>query len=221
MLYLVPTPIGNLEDMTFRAVRVLSEVSQILAEDTRNSAKLLKHFDISTPLRPFHAFNEHKSLAGIINLLSDGADIALITDAGTPGISDPGFLLVRACVHAGIQVSCLPGATAFVPALAASGLPTDKFFFEGFLPHKKGKQTRLIYLSTLPCTFVMYESPHRLVKTLEGLITHCGPERRACVAREISKMFEDLRTDSLVSLHEQYSKEAKIKGEIVILVEGI
>jgi len=221
MLYLVPTPIGNLEDMTYRAVRVLSEVSQVLAEDTRNSAKLLKHFEISTPLRPFHAFDEHKAVAGIVNLLKGGSEIALITDAGTPGISDPGFLLVRACVQEGVKVTCLPGATAFVPALAASGLPTDKFYFEGFLPHKKGKQTRLIYLSALPCTFVMYESPHRLVKTLEALITHCGPERKACVAREISKMFEDIRTDTLASLHEQYSKEAKIKGEIVILVEGV
>jgi len=221
MLYLVPTPIGNLEDITLRSITVLKEVDQILAEDTRTSAKLLKHYGIETPLRPFHAFNEHKALNGIVQQLANGVKMALITDAGTPGISDPGFLLVRACQEAGIPVSCLPGATAFVPALASSGLPSDKFYFEGFLPHKKGKQTRLNFLSTLPCTFILYESPHRLVKTLESLIASCGSERKACVAREISKMFESIMTASLEELHKHYAAEAKVKGEIVILVSGI
>lgn len=220
MLYLVPTPIGNLEDMTIRAIQVLKSVNQILAEDTRTSSKLMKHYQIETPLRPFHAFNEHKAVNSIIQLLQQGAQIAMVTDAGTPGISDPGFLLVRACHEAGIPVTCLPGATAFVPALAASGLPSDKFFFEGFLPHKKGKQTRLNFLSTLPYTFILYESPHRLVKTLEALIQSCGPERKGCVAREISKLFEDIKTANLSDLHSHYAAEAKVKGEIVILVSG-
>ena len=220
MLYLVPTPIGNMDDMTFRAVKVLQSVQYILAEDTRTSAKLMQHFQINTPLRAFHAFNEHKVLKPIIHDLELGVDIALISDAGTPGISDPGFLLARACSEAGIKVSCLPGATALIPALAASGLPSDSFIFDGFLPHKKGKQSRIQYLAALPHTFVVYESPHRLVKTLQMLMTSCGPERKACVARELSKIHEDVRTDTLQNLLDQYSKLDKVRGEIVVIVEG-
>lgn len=219
MLYIVPTPIGNLEDMTLRGLRILKEVDLVLAEDTRNSAKLLKHYDIDTPLKAYHAFNEHKVTDQIVDILNAGSTIAIITDAGTPGISDPGFLLVRACVEAKVPLTCLPGATSFVPALVASGLPSDKFFFEGFLPHKKGRKTRLEFLADLPYTFVLFESPHRLVKTLDQLITHCGEDRRACVAREISKVFESIRTAPLPMLKSQYDS-GKVKGEIVIVVEG-
>ena len=191
-LYLVPTPIGNLEDMTLRALRILKEVTLVLAEDTRTSKRLLQHYEIETPLRAFHAHNEHKVTDRLVAELQAGAEWALVTDAGSPGISDPGFLLVRACVEAGVRVEALPGATALIPALTASGLPVDKFHFEGFLPHKKGRQTRLQYLAELPVTFVMYESPYRLVKCLDQLIEQCGPERMACVARELTKMFEVL-----------------------------
>lgn len=219
MLHLVPTPIGNLEDMTFRAVRVLKEVQLILAEDTRTSKKLLQHYEIETPLRSYHAHNEHKILDELVVQLSNGQNFALITDAGSPGISDPGFLLVRACVQAGIKIEPLPGATAFVPALTASGIPCDTFHFEGFLPHKKGRQTRLIYLSELPHTFALYESPHRLVKALQQLSEFCGAERTACVCREISKMHEEIKTASLAELISHF-KDKKIKGEIVIVVSG-
>ncbi|MGB0864692.1 MAG: 16S rRNA (cytidine(1402)-2'-O)-methyltransferase, partial [Saprospiraceae bacterium] len=174
MLYIVPTPIGNLEDITFRAVRILKEVDIIFAEDTRTSKKLLNHFEINTPLRSYHLHNEHKITDGLVQQLAAGQTAALISDAGTPAISDPGFLLVRACIQAEVKVECLPGATAFVPALVASGLPNDKFFFEGFLPHKKGRQTRLKYLAGLTYTFIIYESPYRLVKCLEQLSEHCG-----------------------------------------------
>ncbi|HHM21135.1 MAG TPA: 16S rRNA (cytidine(1402)-2'-O)-methyltransferase, partial [Bacteroidetes bacterium] len=193
MLYLVPTPIGNLEDMTFRAVRILGEVDKIYAEDTRVSRRLLDHYHIRTPLSSFHAFNEHKTVKKIVAALANGATYALIADAGTPGISDPGFLLVRQCMQCNIKVECLPGATAFVPALAASGLPSDRFFFEGFLPHKKGRQTRLKYLARLSHTFILYESPHRLLKCLEQLKQHCGADRPVCVAREISKLHEEIK----------------------------
>ena len=220
MLYLVPTPIGNLEDITLRALRILKEVDLILAEDTRTSKKLLLHYGIETPLRSYHAHNEHAVVASIIEQLENGQTLALITDAGTPGISDPGFLLTRACVHANIKVECLPGATAFVPALVASGLPSDKFFFEGFLPHKKGRQTRLIYLSELPYTFVLYESPHRLIKCLNQLIEFCGADRLACVCRELSKMHEECITKSLPELVKYFDTEKKVRGEIVIIVEG-
>lgn len=220
MLYLVPTPIGNREDMTERAKRILTEVDLILAEDTRTSRPLLKHYGIDTPLRAFHAHNEHAIVADLVASIQSGARHALITDAGTPSISDPGFLLVRACREAGIEVSCLPGPTAFVPALAASGIPSGKFHFEGFLPHKKGRQTRLSYLAALPHTFVLYESPYRLVKCLAQLIEHCGPNRKACVAREISKLHEEIRTATLLELHEDYSKRPKVKGEIVLVVAG-
>jgi 16S rRNA (cytidine1402-2'-O)-methyltransferase len=219
MLYLVPTPIGNLEDMTFRAVKVLQEVELVLAEDTRTSRKLFQHYGIETPMRAFHTHNEHGVLPGIMDKLRQGAQIALVSDAGTPGISDPGFLLVRECKREKIAVQCLPGPTAFLPALVASGIPCDSFHYEGFLPHKKGRQTRLKYLSALPHTFVLYESPHRLLKCLQQLIEHCGPERTACVARELSKIHEEVKTDSLKDLHSYFSEKG-VKGEIVVVVAG-
>ncbi len=217
MLYLVPTPIGNLEDITLRALRVLKEVDKIWAEDTRVTKRLLDHFQIKTPVGAFHAFNEHQVTAGIVAQMKGGAMFALVTDAGTPGISDPGFLLVRQCVAEGVRVECLPGPTAFVPALAASGLPSDKFWFEGFLPHKKGRQTRLQYLAGLPCTFILYESPNRLLKCLEQLAAVCGQERPACVARELTKIHEEIRTGTLADLIEHF-KMKNVKGEIVVIV---
>ena len=220
MLYIVPTPIGNLEDITLRALRILKEVQLILAEDTRMTKKLLTHYEIDTPLRSFHAHNEHQVTENIITQLGQGAQMALVSDAGTPGISDPGFLLARACHEAGIPVSALPGATAFVPALVASGLPSDKFHFEGFLPHKKGRKTRLEYLSDLPNTFILYESPHRLVKCLSQLAEHCGADREACVAREITKVYEEIKTASLASLQTHFEQQPKVKGEIVVVVAG-
>lgn len=219
MLYVVPTPIGNLEDITLRALRVLREAPLILAEDTRTTRRLLDHHGISTPLRAFHAHNEHAVVEKIVAELAAGATMALVSDAGTPGISDPGFLLVRACVRAGVRVECLPGPTAFVPALVASGLPSDTFHFDGFLPHKKGRQTRLKYLAELPHTFILYESPFRLVKCLEELIAVCGPERQACVARELSKMYEEVKTAPLEALLAHFSAK-EVKGEIVVVVSG-
>lgn len=221
MLYLVPTPIGNLEDITLRALRILKEVDVVLAEDTRTSKKLFQHYQIETPLRSHHAHNENQAAAKIVDEILQGAKVALVSDAGTPGISDPGFSLIRACVEAGIKVECLPGATAIIPALVASGLPCNRFYFEGFLPHKKGRQTRLLYLADLPCTFALYESPHRLGKCLEQLAEHCGPERKAVVCREISKMFEEYRQGTLESLAKAVANnELKNKGEIVIVVAG-
>jgi 16S rRNA (cytidine1402-2'-O)-methyltransferase len=221
MLYVVPTPIGNLEDITLRALRILRESDYILAEDTRTSKRLLEHYQIEKPLRSYHIHNEHAILRGVVEQLKSGAQVALVSDAGTPAISDPGFLLVRACVQAGVQVICLPGATAFVPALVSSGLPCDSFHYEGFLPHKKGRQTRLKYLATLEQTFVLYESPHRLLRCLEELIIHCGGERQAAVAREISKLYEDVRTNSLINLAEFYkTNENLVRGEIAIVVAG-
>lgn len=220
MLYLVPTPIGNREDITQRAIRMLSEAQVVLAEDTRTSRPLLQHYGIDTPLRAYHAHNEHKVVDQLVEELKAGAVYALITDAGTPGISDPGFLLVRACREAGVEVSCLPGPAAFVPALAASGIPCDRFHFEGFLPHKKGRQTRLKYLAELTHTFALYESPHRIIKLLGQLIEHCGEERTACVAREISKLHEEITTDSLPALKAHYEAKGKVKGEIVVVVAG-
>lgn len=219
MLYIVPTPIGNLEDITLRSLRVLKEVSVVLAEDTRTSRKLLDHYGIGTSMRAFHAFNEHAVVERIVDELASGVDMALVSDAGTPGISDPGFLLVRACVRRGVRVECLPGPTAFVPALVASGLPCDTFHFEGFLPHKKGRRTRLKYLAELPHTFVLYESPFRLLKCLDELIEVCGAERSACVARELSKLHEEVKTDSLAALKAHFS-EKEVKGEIVVVVAG-
>lgn len=220
MLYLVPTPIGNRADMSARAIETLQSVELVLAEDTRTSRPLLLHYGVDTPLRAYHAHNEHKVVEQLVGELSDGANYALITDAGTPGISDPGFLLVRACRAAGVEVSCLPGPAAFVPALAASGIPCDRFHFEGFLPHKKGRQTRLKYLAELPHTFALYESPHRIVKLLGQLAEFCGAERTACVAREISKLHEEITTATLTKLQAHYSAKGKVKGEIVVVVAG-
>jgi len=217
-LYIVPTPIGNLEDITFRAVRILKEADLILAEDTRTSGNLLKHYEIETPKAPYHQFNEHKVLESIIKRLQGGKTMALITDAGTPGISDPGFLLVRACIQNNIEVECLPGATAFVPALVNSGLPSDKFFFEGFLPHKKGRQTRLKELAQMPYTLVFYESPHRLVKSLGQFIEFFGPESKVSISRELSKIHEENVRGSLQEVFD-YFKDKTVKGEIVIVME--
>lgn len=219
MLYIVPTPIGNLEDITLRALRVLKEVSVVLAEDTRTSRRLLDHYGIATPLRSFHAHNEHAVVERVVDELASGATMALVSDAGTPGISDPGFLLARACQRQGVRVECLPGATAFVPALVASGLPCDTFHFEGFLPHKKGRQTRLRYLCELPHTFVLYESPFRLLKCLEELEAVCGAERMGCVARELSKKFEEVKTAPLPELRAHFSAK-DVKGEIVVVMAG-
>lgn len=218
-LYLVPTPIGNLEDMTFRAIRVLKEVDLILAEDTRTSKPLLKHFEIDTFCQAHHMFNEHEQLARVIERLKMGENIALITDAGTPAISDPGFLLVREAIKNDIEVECLPGATAFVPALVNSGLPCDRFCFEGFMPHKKGRQTKLESLVEEERTMIFYESPHRLIKTLTQFAEYLGEERRACVSREISKMFEENKRGTLAELIEYFGSKS-IKGEIVIILEG-
>ena len=219
MLYIVPTPIGNLEDITLRALRILKEVTVVLAEDTRTSRRLLDHYGITTHLRAFHAHNEHTVVDRVVDELASGVDMALISDAGTPGISDPGFLLARACVAKGVRIECLPGATAFVPALVASGLPCDTFHFDGFLPHKKGRQTRLRFLAELPYTFVLYESPFRLVKCLDELIAVCGPERRACVARDLSKLHEEITTTTLEALKLHYTQK-DVKGEIVLVVAG-
>ncbi len=217
-LYLVPTPIGNLEDITLRALRVLKEVDLILAEDTRTSGKLLTRYEISTPRQSYHIFNEHKVLSSIIERLQGGTRMALITDAGTPGISDPGFLLVRECLQQNLTVECLPGATAFVPALVKSGFASDRFVFEGFLPHKKGRQTRLRELSEEIRTLVFYESPHRLVRTLGQLQEYFG-DREASVSRELTKMHEETRNGLLSELEKHYS-EAGVKGEIVLVVHG-
>jgi 16S rRNA (cytidine1402-2'-O)-methyltransferase len=219
-LYIVPTPIGNLEDMTFRAIRVLKEVDVILAEDTRTSSNLMRHFDISTKLQSHHKFNEHKTAEHIANRILAGETIALVSDAGTPGISDPGFLLARTCLSMGIDVETLPGATAFVPALVNSGLPCDKFCFEGFLPQKKGRQKRLKELATEPRTMVFYESPYRLVKALEQLAEFLGAERKASVSRELSKLHEENAHGTLAELIEHFNSKP-VKGEIVIVVEGL
>ena len=218
-LFLVPTPIGNLEDITFRSVRILNEVDLILAEDTRTSGKLLKYFDIKTPMKSFHMHNEHKVLDKMIDKLKLGIKIALISDAGTPGISDPGFLLVRACVEHGIVTECLPGATALIPALVQSGFPTDRFIFEGFLPPKKGRQTRLKLWSEETRTIVFYESPHKIVKTLSQLQEFVGGDRRLSVSRELSKKFEETVRGTVNELILHFTNKAP-KGEFVIVLEG-
>jgi len=218
-LYLVPTPVGNLEDMTLRAIRVLKEVELILAEDTRTSSVLLKKFDIHTKTESHHKFNEHKTVQGVCNRILAGADIALISDAGTPSVSDPGFLLVRTCIENGVEVETLPGATAFVPALVNSGFPTDRFCFEGFLPVKKGRQSRLKEMATEKRTQIYYESPYRLVKTLEQFKEFFGAGRMACVCREISKIHEECKRGSLEELCDYY-KVHEPKGEIVLVVSG-
>lgn len=219
ILYIVPTPVGNLEDMTLRAVRVLKEADLILAEDTRTSSVLLKHYDIHKPLRSHHKFNEHKASQEVVNELLAGKNIALISDAGTPGISDPGFFLARLCSAEGIEVQTLPGATACIPALVSSGLPCDRFCFEGFLPVKKGRQTLLQTLAEEPRTMVFYESPYRLVKTLEQFVQYFGEDRPCSVAREISKKFEEHRRGSIGQVLEHF-KKTEPKGEIVIIVAG-
>jgi len=218
-LYIVPTPVGNLEDITYRAIRLLKEVDFILAEDTRVTKRLLNNYEISTPLRAFHMNNEHKLVDTLVMELEGGAKVAMVSDAGTPGISDPGFLLVREAIKKGVVVETLPGATAFVPALVNSGLPCDKFVFEGFLPHKKGRQTRLTLLAEEVRTIVFYESPHRLHKSLKQMIEYFGEERRCSVARELTKIYEEHQRGTLKDVLAYY--EAKpAKGEIVIIVEG-
>ncbi len=218
-LYLIPTPIGNLEDITLRALRILKEVDIILAEDTRTSSKLLRHYEIDKKVLAHHQFNEHKTVENLVRQISEGTSMAMISDAGTPGISDPGFLLTRACIQAGITVECLPGPTAFVPALVNSGLPSDRFFFEGFLPHKKGRQTRLKELARQPYTFILYESPFRLAKSLEQLAEYLGVDRQACVSRELTKIYEENRRGTLAELSEWYRVHPP-KGEIVLVVAG-
>jgi 16S rRNA (cytidine1402-2'-O)-methyltransferase len=218
-LYLVPTPIGNLEDMTFRAIRILKEVDFILAEDTRTSGKLLKYYEIATQMHSHHMHNEHRSIQGVVNRIQNGETCALISDAGTPAISDPGFLLTRACVENNIEVDCLPGATAFVPALVNSGLPNDKFIFEGFLPVKKGRQTRFLLLAEETRTMIFYESPHKLIKTLGHFIAYFGADRQVSVSRELTKMFEETIRGTATEVLTHYTNKPP-KGEIVVIVEG-
>ena len=218
-LYLVPTPIGNLGDITLRSLEILKSVDAILAEDTRTSGILLKHYQISKPLQSFHIFNEHKTVSKLIERLQGGEVLALISDAGTPGISDPGFLLVREALKAGIKVDCLPGATALIPALVKSGFPTDRFVFEGFLPHKKGRQTLLKKLAEEDRTIIFYESPHRLIKALEQLTEFFGPERLVSVSRELSKKFEETKSGTVQDVLAHFAAK-EIKGEIVVVVNG-
>ena len=219
ILYVVPTPVGNLEDITMRAVRILREADFVLAEDTRTSAKLLKHLEIQVPMYSHHKFNEHKTVEGVVNRLKAGETIALISDAGTPAISDPGFLVVRECVRNGIEVQCLPGATAFVPALVSSGLPNDRFCFEGFLPQKKGRMTRLVSLQEETRTMIFYESPYRLVKTLTQFVEYFGPERQVAVCREISKLHEESVRGTLTEVIAHFTANEP-RGEIVIVLSG-
>lgn len=218
-LYLVPTPIGNLEDMTLRAIRILKEVDLVLAEDTRTSGVLLKHYGISKPLQSHHIHNEHATVQSLVKQMLDGLNIALVSDAGTPSISDPGFLLVRTSIESGIDVECLPGPTAFVPALVVSGLPSDRFHFEGFLPPKKGRKTRLEELVKLQCTLIFFESPHRIAKTLNDFVQYFGGDRKASLSREISKIHEQTLRGTLAELAEMASKRV-LKGEMVIVVGG-
>ena len=218
-LYLVPTPVGNLGDMTYRGVEVLRSVDLILAEDTRTSRVLLQHYAIETPLQSYHIFNEHQTVASLVERLKSGINIAVITDAGTPGISDPGFLLVREAVKEGIEVECLPGATAFVPALIDSGLPCDRFVFLGFLPHKKGRQTTISSLADEQRTMIIYESPYRLVKLLEELISVVGEERQVSVSREISKLHAETARGSLAEVLAHF-RQKEVKGEIVVILSG-
>ena len=220
MLYIVPSPIGNLQDITLRALDVLKGADLVLAEDTRNSSRLLNHYQIIKPLSPYHQHNEHKVLHHLVDQLLQGKKMALLTDAGTPGVSDPAFLLVRECIKVGVKVESLPGATAFVPALVNSGLPMNRFCFEGFLPPKKGRQTVLRQLAAEERTIVLYESPMRLVKTLEELAVYFGAERQCCVSRELSKIYEENRRGTLREVSDHY-KEKGVKGEIVIVIEGV
>lgn len=219
-LIVVPTPVGNLDDITLRAIKVLSDADLILAEDTRKTGQLLKHLNISKPLQSYHAHNEHRTVERVVERLKAGEKIALVSDAGTPAISDPGFLLIREAVQQGMEISCLPGATAFVPALVNSGLPCDRFTFEGFLPHKKGRQTRIEALMTEDRTMIFYESPHRLLKTLQQFIEFFGEERQACVCREISKIYEENVRGTLSEILANFA-DRTVKGEIVLVVAGI
>lgn len=219
-LYLVPTPIGNLKDLTFRALEVLQQVDLVLAEDTRTSSHLLKHYQVNKPITPYHQHNEHKVLQHLVSQLAEGKTMAMVTDAGTPGISDPAFLLVRECVKAGIAVECLPGATAFVPALVNSGIPTNRFVFEGFIPVKKGRQTLLKQLQGEERTMIFYESPMRLVKTLQDFIEYFGAGRNVSVSRELTKMFEENKRGTLQEVHDYFAAKT-VKGEIVIVLEGV
>jgi 16S rRNA (cytidine1402-2'-O)-methyltransferase len=219
LLYIVPSPIGNLQDITLRALEVLKSVDLILAEDTRNSSRLLNHYQIIKPLSPYHQHNEHKILHHLVDQLLQGKSMALLTDAGTPGVSDPAFLLVRECIRTGVKVECLPGATAFVPALVSSGLPMQRFCFEGFLPLKKGRQTMLKQLAMETRTLIFYESPMRLVRTLEDFILYFGEERQCCVSRELTKIYEEHVRGSLQEVCAHF-REKGVKGEIVIVVEG-
>ncbi len=218
-LVIIPTPIGNLEDITLRAIRMLESVDVLLAEDTRTTGKLLKHLEISVKMLPYHLNNEHKATESIVERIKGGETVGLVSDAGTPGVSDPGFLLVRECAKEGIDVECLPGPTALIPALVASSFPCDKFYFEGFLPHKKGKQTRLELISEMPCTVVFYESPHRLVKTLKMMIEIFGDEREVVVVRELTKIYEEYKRGSVTEVMEYYDNKT-VKGEIVVVVKS-
>jgi 16S rRNA (cytidine1402-2'-O)-methyltransferase len=219
MLYLVPTPLGNLKDITLRALEILQQVDVILCEDTRTSVKLLQHYQIQKPLSPYHQHNEHKIADHLVTQMQAGKVFALITDAGTPAISDPAFLLIRACIKADIKVECLPGATAFVPALVNSGLPTNSFVFEGFLPLKKGRHTKLTQLQQEQRTMVFYESPMRLVKTLQEMATYFGADRQCCVTRELTKLFEENKRGTLTEVADYFGKKT-VKGEIVLVVAG-
>lgn len=218
-LILIPTPIGNLEDITLRSIRYLKELDLLLAEDTRTTGKLLQHLGISTKMQAYHLNNEHKIVEQIVEKIKGGEKVGLVSDAGTPGISDPGFLLVRACLQEGIKVECLPGPTALIPALVGSGFPSDKFYFEGFLPHKKGKQTRLQVLAEMSCTVIFYESPHRLLKSLQMMVEFFGPDREIVVVRELSKMFEEYHRGTLQEIIVHFENHP-VKGEIVVVVKG-
>ena len=218
-LILIPTPIGNLEDITLRSIRLLKEVDLLLAEDTRQTGKLLHHLGIQTKMMPYHQINEHKVTPGLIQRLLSGETIGMASDAGTPGVSDPGFLLVRECIKEGIKVECLPGPTALIPALVGSGFPCEKFYFEGFLPHKKGKQTRLKFLAENECSSIFYESPHRLLKTLEMMLEIFEPEREIVVVREISKIYEEFKRGTVQELVTHYQTHP-VKGELVVVVKG-
>jgi len=219
MLFIVPTPIGNLEDISLRALRILKEVSLILTEDTRVTKKLLSHYQINKTCIPYHQFNEHKQLQHFIELIRQHESVAMVSDAGTPGISDPGFLLIRECIKENIDIECLPGPTAFVPALIQSGFPCDRFYFYGFLPHKKGRQSILSRLAQNKETFILYESPYRLLKTLENLIEHCGADRNINISRELTKLHEE-NTRTTLSEAFDYYKQKNIKGEFVLIIEG-
>ena len=217
MLYIVPTPIGNIEDITLRAIRILKEADIVLAEDTRTSGKLLKHYEIDTPMRSYHVFNEHKTVDELVQQMKGGTKMALISDAGTPGISDPGYLLIREAIKSEVEVVCLPGATAVIPALVKSGLPFDKYFYEGFLPHKKGRKTRWEFIATSPVTVVLYESPHRIEKCIKEIIQYCGPDRQCAILREISKVYEEAIRGSASEVLDEVQNR-KLKGEMVVVI---